>query len=401
MQNAIKKKIVAIIAVIILAFQFVVQSCSPVYSCLTQNPKLLYYAICFHLEHDDDKSFCGKINSVIAGVQGYAGLKPLSAGVNFEKSVRLCWVDVYALSAKCQGLYRLLSTNYRIARLLNGSLSVCPDYNDMVTTSQQLVSFKEYLDGRGIPMLYVIAPHKNYNYHPLAPRGIDDFDTDNCNRMISQIKRHIPIIDNRDLFKDNPEEHYKLFYMGDSHWKVQYAFFAYCQIMQYLEERYSIEFEEKLKSIENFSVYSSDVFADDLSEQYGRFYLPEEHTLYMKPKFSTNIKIFSANNVNLPYIYDVDYTGEFDMAILCKLYPTLKVYNSDAVNKKKLMVIGDSFCPPVMSFLSLSFEQVEFHAVHFYKDSLAKDIEEFKPDYVICMFTSRQTDLLIFKEFSK
>lgn len=400
MHNAIKKKIVALIAVIILAFQFVVQSCSPVYSCLTQNPKLLYYAICFHLEHDSDKSFCGKINSVIAGIQGYASLKPLLAAVNLKNNVKSCWIDVYGLSARTLGLYRLHNSNYRIVRLRNDSLSICVDYDDMVATSQNLISFKDFLEQRGIPMIYVIAPHKNYKYHSLLPRGAVDFEADNNHRLISRIEGRIPVIDNREIFKNNPEEHYQLFYMGDSHWKVQYAFLAYCQIMQYLEERYSIEFEKKLKSIENYSVYSSGL-SDELSKQFGRFYLPEEQTLYLKPKFLTNVKIFSDNNINLPYIYDVDYTGDFDMTILCKLYPTLKVFNPDAVNKKRLMVIGDSFCPPVMSFLCLSFEQVEFHAFHFYKDSLVKDIEEFQPDYVICMFSSRQRELSIFNEFSK
>ncbi|MBQ2621427.1 MAG: hypothetical protein IJF84_08815 [Thermoguttaceae bacterium] len=400
MHNAIKKKIVAVAAVTILAFQFVVQSCSPVYSCFSQNPKQLFYAICFHLKHDSDKSFCGKINSVVASIQGYVSLKPLSSAVNFEKDVNMCWIDVYALCAKYQGLYRLHHTKDCIVRLLNGSLSVCSDYSDMVSASQNLLSCEEFLNERGISMLYVIAPHKNYKYHPLTPRGIIDYETGNMNRLVSQIKDRIDVIDNRELYKNNPEEHYKLFYIGDSHWKIQYAFLAYCQIMQYLEERYSIEFENKLKSIENFSVYSSGV-SDDLSELYGRFYLPKESTLYLKPKFFTNIKIFSSNNVNLPFIYDVDYTGDFDMTILCKLYPTLKVVNPEAVNKKKLMVIGDSFSPPVMSLLCLSFEQVEFHAFNYYRDSLIKNIEEFQPDCVLCIFSSRQTELPIFKEFSK
>ncbi|MBQ6616212.1 MAG: hypothetical protein IJH67_07575 [Thermoguttaceae bacterium] len=387
MNDAIKNRIVATIAVIVVLCHIIL--CRS----LIQIPKEIYWAICYQLELNSDTSFHGIINSVVKGIRNYSTInQPLS------KNNGNLWIDVYGICVKCQDLYRLHNSNYRIVRLLNNSLSVCSDYDNMVITSKDLISFKEYLDKRGIPMLYVIAPHKNYKYHSLAPRGVKDFETENCNRLISQIEDHVSYIDNRELFKNNPDQHYQLFYTGDSHWKVQYAYLSYCQIMQYMEEQYSIIFEKKLKSIENFSVYSIDR-PGDLSDQYGRFYLPQEVFLYMNPKFKTHLRILSNNNgCNID---DVDYTGVFDMTILCKLYPTLKVFNPDAVNKKKLMVIGDSFSPPVMSFLCLSFERVEFHAVNYYKDSLRRDIEEFQPDYVICIFTSRQTALPIFKEFSE
>ena len=219
-------------------------------------------------------------------------------------------LDVYGICARCQCLYRLHNSKYVCVRLLNGSLSICADYDDMVQTSKDLISFKEHLDKRGIPMLYVIAPHKNYKYHSLLPRGVTDFETDNCNRMILQIEGRVPFIDNRELFKNKPEVHYQLFYMGDSHWKVQYAYLSYCQIMQYMEEQNSVIFEKKLKSMENFSVYSVEQYRD-ISKQYGRFYLPQEPNLNMKPLFSTKIKILSTNK-KITALPDVNYNGEFN-----------------------------------------------------------------------------------------
>ena len=387
MNNTIKKKIVAIIVVIVVLSHIILSG------SLIQIPKEMYWAICYQLEHNEDASFYGKFNSVMKGIRNYSTInQPLS-----KNDVNI-WIDVYGICVKYQDLYRLQNANHRIVRLLNDSLSVCIDYDDMTAISNDLISFKKYLDQRGIPMLYVIAPHKNYKYHSLAPHGAMDFETENCNRMISQIKGRVPYIDNRELFKNNPEKHYQLFYMGNSHWKSQYAFFSYCQIMQYLEERYQIRFEQKLGSIENFSIYPVEGFGD-LSDQYGRFYLPQEDFLYMKPKFKTHLRILSNNN---GYNIDkVDYSGEFNMELLAKNYMELRVSNPNAVNKKKLMIIGDSFSPPVMSFLCLSFEQVEYHATNYFKGSLRSDIEKFQPDYVICIFTSRQTALPIFKEFSK
>ena len=53
------------------------------------------------------------------------------------------------------------------------------------------------------------------------------------------------------------------------------------------------------------------------------------------------------------------------------------------------MVLGDSFSPPVMSYLTLNFTDTEYHALLFYDGNIFEDIEKFKPDIVILLLTAR------------
>ncbi|MBR0237783.1 MAG: hypothetical protein IJQ39_06825 [Thermoguttaceae bacterium] len=398
--NSCKKRIVGILfALIMLSFAVVFLTFAiRNIKTLISDSKTVYYCLDYNvLNRQTDEDIAIREERLRICYNHYVN-KLLSEYTLFN-SCKSYMLDIYGLCAKFQGLYRLHNSNYLCVRLSNDSLSICADYDDMVTTSEYLISFKKYLDERNIPALYVIAPHKHYKYyHSLLPRGVSDFETENSNRLVSRIEGCFPVIDNREIFKNDPEKHYRLFYRGDSHWKVQYAFLSYCQIMQYLEKRYSITFEEKLRSIENYSTYSIERYGD-LSKQFGRFYLPPDKMEYLNPLFKTHVRLYSNNN--RANIYDIDYSGDFNMKLFHKDYPHLNVYNPDAANKKKLMVIGDSFSPFVMSLLSLSFEQVEYHSMNSYRDNLKKEVEAFQPDYVICMFTSRQTLIPIFKVFSE
>ncbi len=294
-------------------------------------------------------------------------------------------------------LYRVPNNNYRLVRLYNGYLSVCAGFSNMERLSDNVINFHNYLKKKNIEFIYVIAPHKNYKYLSLQPYGVKDYENENCERMIARWNNRICYLDNREIFKQTPQKHYDYFYKIDTHWKVQYVFLSYCQIMTYMAKQFDVCFEKELQDINNFSVYT---LPDRYESELGGFFRDREKMLYLKPLFPVKQSIYSEGCAGNNPITGINYRGPYDMSKCDKFYPTAYVVNPNAANRKKLMVIGDSFSPQVMSLLSLSFTDIEFHSTNTYEGILSEDIERFKPDYVICIFTSRQVSAPVFDSFS-
>ena len=397
--NSCKKRLVGILfallmlsfAIVFLTFAFrniktIISDCKTIYYCLDYN--------FINRQTDEDVETRSEyMRKCIKNVLS----KYLMNSLNFC-NCRKFFININSQVIQVLDLYRLPNTNIRLVRLYNGYISVCSDYNDMERISEDIVNFQNYLKDKNIEFIYVIAPHKNYKYHSLLPRGVKDYENENIERMISRWKNRICYLDNREILRKTPLKHYELFYTTDTHWKVQYVFLSYFQIMAFMEKRFGLCFETELQDFKNYSVYTlPDVYTADAL---GGYFRDKEKMLYLKPQFPTRLSIRSEGNTGQNKKFNINYCGPFDMSILDKWYPKARINNPNAANKKRLMIIGDSFSPQVMSLLSLSFENIEYHIINTYEGNLSKDIESFNPDYVICIFTSRQVTLPVFDSFS-
>lgn len=194
---------VAIVTVIIIAIQFILPLCSPVYSCVTQNPKVLYYAIDYQLEHNSDTSFHGKINSVIAGFQVYASLNPLDLGFT-NNDVKLCWIDIWGYIQKKLGIVYFYGIDEDMIYLDNGHLTflgtkssrtnVIPLEISSGLYCEKFQKIYQYLSDRNIESLYIVFPGKLHQ-RTAIPFNLPNNISHTTSELVLQLKENsIPVI---------------------------------------------------------------------------------------------------------------------------------------------------------------------------------------------------------------
>lgn len=392
---AYRNRVVGILFTLILAFYLIINSINPVYNVLTQNPKALYWSILFQLEQtNSDGVTPEKFKAVVKGIDKYLHYVKLVD----NKIADYIWIDIYGLTVKSLDLYKPVP-DFPAVKLTNSQLSFYEsDDVDIDQYANILLDFKRYLEKKNIAFVYVQEPHKNYKYQQTVPPGITDYNNRIFDRFIQKIESSVPVIDMRDYFKQRPEKHYELFYPGDSHWKPEYAFITSQQIMKYFHDNYSCVIERNINDLNNYELVVTDKKCNEISIRLGDFYFnfDKERQYYLAPRFDTSITITS-DPVNLEIInYDaIDYKGPYNPRLLCQFRPGMSVRNSNAANNKKIMILGDSFSPPVMSFLTLNFTELEYHALNYFDGNIFDVIEEFNPDIIVLLLTARILDIQI------
>ena len=395
MYNTIKKKIVAIIVVLVLGFYLVLSShilISPVYSCLTQNPKLLYYAICWHLDNDSDKSFCGKINSVAAGIKGYASLHPLHPdylGIS-KDDFRIYWIDLWGFVQRQLGIFYFPGMiQYNGHLMFIGSTSADIDKTpSTITVETYCKSLKEvyrYFREQNIEFLYIVFPI-HLHQRTVLPYGIkDDLNQFSTDRVIGLKESDIPVIDARELYKDAPDVHYQLFYKGDHHWIPEYAYRVYIYISQELEKQHS----PMAKYFDRTNMAWNDYyiekrwppFHDYLGSgvrRVGRLYLPQRDVApYMIPRYETDYT-FQVSSM------DINKTGSVKDTFL-EFYDNASIeiiINNRVKNKNKIFVFHDSFIHSFAPFLATNNHCLYMIDLRVFEGNITDLIEREKPDAV-------------------
>ena len=369
-------------AIVFLTFAFrniktIISDCRNIYYCLDYN--------FINRQTDEDVETRG--NRLKVNYQAFANY--LLSECSLRNSCKSYMIDVYGLTVKCLGLYKPVPYS-AIVRLTNNQLSYyrCDDDDDIDKYAHTLIDFKTYLARQNIAFVYVQAPYKIYKYQPALPQGIVDNNNQLFDRMLNVAGKEVSVIDMREYFMSSPENHYDLFYPGDSHWKLEYAFIAAQQIMKRLHDNYSYVIDPIVNDFDNYELVISDEKRNNISQNVGNFYFSadEEREQFLVPKFKTEITI----------IEDSDkYQGVYNPHLLYSVKFKKYIKNSNAVNRKKVLFLGDSFSPQVMSCLTLHFSEIEYQALNSYDGNIFEEIEKFNPDLVVLLLTAGIVDMHI------
>lgn len=384
--NNCKKRIVGILfALLMLSFAIpfltfslknvktIISECKTVYYCLDYN----------FINRQTDKSFATRTAYLKTSFSSFASA--LLSKCTFYDACKCYMEDVHGLCVKTMGLYVPIPV-YKVIKAVKMNNNQLTFYGnedvDIENFARSLIDFKKYLEKQGVEFVYVQAPHKNYKYQPAVPSCIDDNSNQVFDRLIFAIEKDVPVIDMREYFKLSPEKHYKLFYPGDSHWRPEYTFITTQQIMNHLHDACSCIIDQRVNNLDNYELVTTKRKRNDMSKPLGNLYFnsEKEYEQFLVPKFDTHLTV----------TYDSEeYQGPYNPQLLYKTRTLMNIKNPDAINKKRIMVLGDSFSPPVMSYLTLNFTDTEYHALLFYDGNIFEDIEKFKPDIVILLFTAR------------
>jgi len=215
------------------------------------------------------------------------------------------------------------------------------------------------------------------------------------------IAKGVETIDLREEILAEKLEYSSLFFRTDHHWTSETAFWAYTKIIAYMNNNYQFGIDERYLDIENYTIKTyEDWFLGSQGKRTGIYYAGVDDISLIYPKFHTqmSLSIPNENNYRTGSFYEtiffMDHINEKNYFELSpySVYTDgdnslVIIKNEEAPCDKKVLIVKDSFALPLLSFVSLCFQDVDVIDLRIYKQkALIEYIDESNPDIVIFMY---------------
>ena len=282
----------------------------------------------------------------------------------------------------------------------NGQLGDKAPKLNMQKNIDTVAANASFVESLGIPFLFVQAPVKMDADSTMLPDGVTDYNNANADEFLALLdEAGVETLDTRtELIKDG-ETLKQYFYNTDTHWNARGAFVAFGQIMNRLNSLLGGDLDLSMTDINNWEEQTyPQLFLGSRGKRVGKYYggLDDFIVLLPKEKFE----------MSAAYpIKSLFRIGTFDETVIWSTYldaeksafsqdsymaynggnpATVKIVSKDAKNKKKVLIIKDSFGNPISCFLSTEFTEVDVIDPRYYSYStIAEYISMTKPDAVI------------------
>lgn len=295
-----------------------------------------------------------------------------------------------------------------VIRLENGYMNQRTGWltdEDIARYAKNTKEFSDILEARGIKYIWFTLPYVVDKDDPKTPVGIDgDYGNDNLDRVTEAFNdAGIATVDLRDKLHDAGYETYDLFYKTDHHWTTEGGFWAYNQLVDYIENIVDVNtvgtVDAKIRNLDDYeiTVYPN-WFLGSRGQRTGKDFGGMDDFDLILPKFDTYVETIPRaedeliggtvaemmiNQVPLSY-HDYMGRGIFDSVMGGSIEHWW--HNPNASSSLRVMVIGDSMMRAVFPYMAMSFSDVAYGCycmdVSGVDDEL---ISEFQPDIVISM----------------
>ena len=308
------------------------------------------------------------------------------------------FINMYGEVQKLLCRHVINDASGQIIKLNNNYLASFGWIGDTSSTVDELEKTYLELDKKGISVLYIQARGILSREGKELPIGIQNNDNILLDQYIEEIKsRNISCLDSYDILYKDTCGWEKNFYKTDHHWITESAFYVYANICEILNSDYNFKINEEYYDINSFckEVYKK-TFLGAEGRRVGKYYAGLDDFELIFPDFETDFTfsvpdkgIIRNGSFNNAILDDSQTLGKygFDRNAYYKYiggdYPFVKIENHMQKNKKKIMVVKDSFGIPVSSFLSLACEELNIVDVRYNEEQLRSIIEKECPDIVL------------------
>ncbi len=264
---------------------------------------------------------------------------------------------------------------------------------DTKANADKLANMNDYFLKSEIPFSFILALPKDYKGYTTFKKGIDVYANSNlnCDNFIEGLnENNINYLDLRESANKDNLNISNAFYKTDHHWKTETAFWAFKELVKYINENHGINLDENnfYTSLDNYKVETyKDSFLGSLGKRMGKIYSGIDDYTLITPNFETNIKLFQG------FDKKPVSEGSFDDIIIDKnlsnpeqpiktnryaSYFSLDndfktIINENATNDYKILLIKDSYALPVAAFLSLTCKEVTMVDFRLSKDQSVKE----------------------------
>ena len=305
-----------------------------------------------------------------------------------------------------------------VVLLKNGHLTR-PGYDKLTlkTEVEQLTKLYNKQKEKNKDFLFVLAPSQVSKYEDLIPEEIKKKEYTNYNgdKLIEGLKENnIPYIDLREELHKEGITQAEAFFKTDHHWNIETGFWAYTKIIdRLLEDKTISKVDKEFLDLKNYTIeIKKNLFLGSSGKRVGKYYAGVDDFPVITPKKDFNFEVELVEE-------NIKKQGKFE-EVLCDVnklkkdyfnsgqygYYTVKdnqrnIINKDALEEKKVLLIGDSFSNIPLPFLSLNFVNVHKIAMKNFKENFEQYYNEYDPDIVILLFGERHIGVGLKNKFFK
>ena len=256
------------------------------------------------------------------------------------------------------------------------------------------VIFNEYLQEKGIQLVYAATPYTCSKYDDELPKGIEDYGNSNVDRLVSGMREAgIDTIDFREEMHDDDIDQYDMMYRTDHHWTTEAGFYAYGVLEDYIQNKTGCDVDSRISDINNYTVTRYNKWhLGSNGQRTGIYYAGIDDFDLILPNFDTQLQntdgivgTMQEMMINTDPLNVKDYTSRYTYDFV--LGKTLGQYvNLEASNNVKLLVITDSFGKAVSQYLALGFKEIYCVDNDEVSGVTPEFIESYDPDIVIMLY---------------
>ena len=191
-----------------------------------------------------------------------------------------------------------------------------------------------------------------------------------------------------------------IFYRTDHHWRVEVAYDGFCELVNYLNEKFNAKLDTYYTDINNYNVETyEDVFIGSQGRDAGVSYVGLDDYTFITPKFETRYKYTYTNRGEGEYVCE----GSMENTLISKKYLDeddyyekdmyssylggirLKEHIENKMNEDglKVLFLRDSYSSPLATFFSSYCSEIDLiWASKADAEMMEQAVEENEYDYI-------------------
>lgn len=265
---------------------------------------------------------------------------------------------------------------------------------------QEMQSFKEYLDSKGIQFLYVSEPAKYIDdSFYMEQFGGESYLNRNTDLFLSRIDElGIDYLDLRDPIRESGMDSLSLFYKTDHHWTVPASEWAASKVAEKLNADFGYDIDLELYHSDSFqNICYENCWLGEQGKKVSRSYIGLDDYTMMEPLYDTSYQVTASDG-------SVKAEGNFDIFINKDIYTSNEDYYSSPswhysyvpyagstihnnnVDYGNILVLGDSYESSMLPFLTLGIQDVKLLVLRDIEGSVRDYIELGNYDTVIIAY---------------
>lgn len=327
------------------------------------------------------------------------------------------FVGKLAIVEKYGGFQRLLNKTMvddpvRYRRVFKGEAGmlyyIIPEKG---VNDEAVLAMKKLKEDVGVPVFCILPPNKNTQEKASLPNGVLDYSVLNENELYDRLNNiGIKTLSlSKEYIKEKKPEQ-ETFYMTDTHWRNETAFWAYQKGLKFLEKEMFVKFHnaDKSNSLKNYKLEKfKGIYIGSMGKRVGKEYIeqkddytliiPKFDTKYTYIKYDENYKVKSEKKGSFEEVF-VNRWVLSDKNEYTDKYITMMDYGAPyevIVNDKidagvSLVIIRDSFAMPFSAYLASNVKHIYMFDTRYenIRRTLRKKIEEVSPDAVLLLCNS-------------
>lgn len=286
----------------------------------------------------------------------------------------------------------------------NGHLTYVIGEYDMEGIAQNTIEFRDALNDRNIPMVYVNTPFKINQRDKQLPANVNDYSNENANSFLDYLRKEdVTVLDLRENIARSNLNHYDMFYKTDHHWKAEAGLWAAGEITKFLstlDDDFAVESSLLDPSNYGYEVHDN-IFLGSAGKRVGEIYAGMDDFTVITPVFETDLS-FSRDNgevvcegcfsdvfIDRDVLYSNNrLTSNTYSTYLGRSFSQIRILNqkTTSISPKKILLIRDSFSDVLIPFISLGYAQVDALDLRSFTGNLMDYIDECSPDIVLVVY---------------